>query len=44
MFSFKETAALLSPSGLTSEQIVLTGFADGPQHIKWALSKVERGV
>ena len=24
------------------EQIVLTGFADGPQHIKWALSKVER--
>ncbi|WP_428487512.1 heparinase II/III family protein [Rhodopila sp.] len=25
-----------------SEQIVLTGFADGPQMVKWALSKVER--
>ncbi len=24
------------------EQVVLTGFADGPQHVKWALSKVER--
>jgi uncharacterized heparinase superfamily protein len=25
-----------------SEQVVLTGFADGPQQVKWALSKVER--
>lgn len=25
-----------------SEQVVLTGQADGPQHVKWALSKVER--
>ncbi len=25
-----------------SEQVVMTGFADGPQHVKWALSKVER--
>jgi len=24
------------------EQVVLTGFADGPQQVKWALSKVER--
>jgi uncharacterized heparinase superfamily protein len=25
-----------------SEQVVLTGMADGPQQVKWALSKVER--
>jgi uncharacterized heparinase superfamily protein len=25
-----------------AEQVVLTGFADGSQHVKWALSKVER--
>jgi uncharacterized heparinase superfamily protein len=25
-----------------SEQVVLTGFADGPQSVKWALSKVEQ--
>jgi len=25
-----------------SEQVVLTGHADGPQQVKWALSKVER--
>ena len=23
-----------------SEQVVLTGFADGPQQVKWAISKV----
>ena len=23
-----------------SEQVVLTGFADGPQHVKWAITKV----
>ena len=23
-----------------SEQVVLTGYADGPQQVKWAISKV----
>ena len=23
-----------------SEQVVLTGYPDGPQHVKWAITKV----
>src|ERR1700679_2437497 len=35
-----ETIYLGGTEPRRGEQIVLTGFADGPQHIKWALSKV----
>ncbi len=38
----EETIYLGGAEPKRGEQIVLTGFADGPQHIKWALSKVER--
>ena len=41
--NLEETIYLGGPEPRRGEQIVLTGFADGPQHIKWALSKVERG-
>ncbi len=40
--SLEETIYLGGPEPRRGEQVVLTGFADGPQHIKWALSKVER--
>jgi uncharacterized heparinase superfamily protein len=40
--TLEETIYLGGPEPRRGEQIVLTGFADGPQHIKWALSKVER--
>ena len=40
--SLEETVYLGGTEPRRSEQIVLTGFADSPQHIKWALSKVER--
>jgi uncharacterized heparinase superfamily protein len=40
--NLEETIYLGGAEPRRGEQIVLTGFADGPQHIKWALSKVER--
>jgi uncharacterized heparinase superfamily protein len=40
--NLEETIYLGGPEPRRGEQIVLIGFADGPQHIKWALSKVER--
>jgi uncharacterized heparinase superfamily protein len=40
--NLEETIYLGGTEPRRGEQIVLTGFADGPQHIKWALSKVER--
>jgi len=40
--SLEETIYLGGIEPRRGEQVVLTGFADGPQHIKWALSKVER--
>ncbi|HVY17361.1 MAG TPA: heparinase II/III family protein [Rhodopila sp.] len=41
--NLEETIYLGGPEPRRAEQIVLTGFADGPQQVKWALSKVERG-
>lgn len=40
--NLEETIYLGSAEPRRGEQIVLTGFADGPQQVKWALSKVER--
>jgi uncharacterized heparinase superfamily protein len=40
--SLEESIYLGGAEPRRGEQIVLTGFADGPQHVKWALSKVER--
>jgi uncharacterized heparinase superfamily protein len=40
--SLEETIYLGGPEPRRGEQVVLTGFADGAQHVKWALSKVER--
>lgn len=41
--NLEETIYLGGHEPRRAEQIVLTGYADGPQHVKWALSKVERG-
>ncbi|WP_193540177.1 heparinase II/III family protein [Rhodopila globiformis] len=40
--SLEESIYLGGPEPRRSEQIVLSAFADDPQHVKWALSKVER--
>lgn len=40
--NLEETIYLGGPELRRGEQVVLTGFADGPQQVKWALSKVER--
>ena len=40
--TLEETIYLGGAEPRRGEQVVLTGFADGPQHVKWALSKVER--
>jgi len=40
--NLEETIYLGGTEPRRGEQIVLNGFADGPQHVKWALSKVER--
>ncbi len=40
--NLEETVYLGGTEPRRGEQIVMTGFADGQQHIKWALSKVER--
>ena len=37
--SLEETIYLGGTEPRRGEQIVLTGFADGPQHIKWALAR-----
>jgi uncharacterized heparinase superfamily protein len=39
----EESIYLGGPEPRRSEQIVLTGHPDGPQQVKWALIKVERG-
>lgn len=38
--SLEESIYLGGPEPRRSEQVVLTGFADGPQQVKWAISKV----
>jgi uncharacterized heparinase superfamily protein len=38
--SLEESVYLGGPEARRSEQVVLTGFADGPQQVKWAISKV----
>jgi uncharacterized heparinase superfamily protein len=40
--SLEESIYLGGVEPRRGEQVVLTGFADGPQQVKWALSKVER--
>jgi uncharacterized heparinase superfamily protein len=42
--NLEETIYLGGTAPRRGEQVVLTGFADGPQQVKWALSKVERSV
>ncbi|WP_428490248.1 heparinase II/III family protein [Rhodopila sp.] len=41
--TLEETIYLGDAKPRRGEQIVLTGFADGPQHIKWGLSKERAG-
>ncbi len=38
--TLEESVYLGSPEPKRSEQVVLTGYADGPQQVKWAISKV----
>ncbi len=38
--SLEESIYLGGPEPRRSEQVVLTGYADGPQQVKWAVSKV----
>lgn len=40
--SLEESIYLGGHEPRKSEQVVMTGYADGAQHVKWALSKVER--
>jgi uncharacterized heparinase superfamily protein len=40
--NLEESIYLGGPEPRRGEQIVLSAFADDPQHVKWALSKVER--
>ena len=40
--SLEESIYLGGVEPRRGEQVVLTVFADGPQQVKWALSKVER--
>ena len=37
----EESIYLGGPEPKRAEQVVLTGYADGPQHVKWAISKVK---
>lgn len=39
--TLEESIYLGGPEPRRSEQIVLTGHTDGPQHVKWAISKVK---
>jgi len=41
--NLEETVYLGGAEPRRGEQVVLTGYADGAQQVKWALSKVERG-
>jgi uncharacterized heparinase superfamily protein len=38
--TLEESIYLGGPEPRRSEQVVLTGLADGPQHVKWAITKV----
>jgi uncharacterized heparinase superfamily protein len=38
--SLEESIYLGGPEPRRTEQVVLTGYADGPQQVKWAISKV----
>ena len=38
--TLEESVYLGGPEPRRSEQVVLTGYADGPQQVKWAISKV----
>jgi uncharacterized heparinase superfamily protein len=38
--SLEESIYLGGPEPRRGEQVVLTGFQDGPQHVKWAITKV----
>ena len=38
--ALEESIYLGGPEPRRSEQVVLTGFADGPQQVKWAITKV----
>jgi uncharacterized heparinase superfamily protein len=38
--SLEESIFLGGPEPRRSEQVVLTGLQDGPQHVKWAITKV----
>ena len=39
--SLEESIYLGGPEPRRAEQVVLTGYPDGPQHVKWAISKVK---
>jgi uncharacterized heparinase superfamily protein len=38
--SLEESVYLGGGEPRRSEQVVLTGYTDGPQHVKWAITKV----
>ncbi len=38
--TLEESVYLGGPEPRRAEQVVLTGFQDGPQHVKWAITKV----
>ena len=38
--TLEESVYLGGPEPRRSEQVVLSGYADGPQQVKWAISKV----
>jgi uncharacterized heparinase superfamily protein len=38
--SLEESVYLGGPEPRRTEQVVLTGHTDGPQHVKWAITKV----
>ena len=39
--TLEESVYLGGPEPRRTEQVVLTGYADGPQQVKWAISKVK---
>ena len=41
LVSVEESIYLGGPEPRRTEQVVLTGYPDGPQHVKWAISKVK---
>ena len=38
--TIEESIYLGGPQPRRAEQVVLTGYADGPQHVKWAITKI----